>query len=133
MLRAVTHLADEAGGRALAHPQTELPLLPLAELPLGAGGDEDWVLIDQRLMEHLRESRERAKRERKEERKKRELTYKCKKMERERGGDKAAPQTAPPFISYDYIRGQLSGAHLLLFTIKRQHNYPVQLKAKFLP
>lgn len=47
-------LADEAGGGALAHPQAELPLLPLPQLPLGAGGDEDGVLVDQGLVEDLR-------------------------------------------------------------------------------
>ena len=72
VLRAITHLADEAGGRALAYPQAELSLLPLAELPLSAGGDEDGILIDQRLVEHLGKREKRGGAEDRERKRKRE-------------------------------------------------------------
>lgn len=52
----LSNLTDEAGGAALSHPQAELPLLPLAQLPLCACGDEHRVLIDQGLVQNLRNS-----------------------------------------------------------------------------
>lgn len=46
-------LTDEAGGGALSHPQAELPLLPLPQLSLRAGGDEDGILVNQGLVKNL--------------------------------------------------------------------------------
>lgn len=45
-----SNLTDEAGGRALSDPQAELPLLPLPQLSLSAGGDEDGILVNQGLV-----------------------------------------------------------------------------------
>lgn len=48
------YLTDESGGGALSHPQTELPLLPLPQIPFCTGGDKHRVLVYQRLMENLK-------------------------------------------------------------------------------
>lgn len=48
-----SNLTDEAGGCALSDPQAEFPLLPLPQLSLSACGDEDGILINQRLMKNL--------------------------------------------------------------------------------
>lgn len=48
-----SNLTDEAGGCALSDPQAEFPLLPLPQLSLSAGGDEDGILINQGLMKNL--------------------------------------------------------------------------------
>lgn len=48
-----SNLTDEAGGCALANPQAEFPLLPLPQLSLSAGGDEDRILVNQGLMKNL--------------------------------------------------------------------------------
>lgn len=47
------YLADESCGGALSHPQAELPLLPLPQLSLHAGGDEDRILVYKWLMKNL--------------------------------------------------------------------------------
>lgn len=52
-----THLRDESSGGALSNPEGELPLLPLSQLSFSAGGDEDGILVYQRLMKNLKTHR----------------------------------------------------------------------------